>query len=198
MGGDYEALILPIEHFLAEVGRSNVSEPDRAVATVLFVDIVDSTQNTVELGNGRSRELLERHHALIRRQLLRYRGRELDTAGDGFFASFDGPARAIRCACSVTEATRAVGTEVRVGLHSGECELAEGKLGGMAVDIAALIAAEAEPGEVLVSGTLKDLVAGSDIEFRERGAATLADIPGHRELYAVDQHSAQTHPPPVA
>jgi class 3 adenylate cyclase len=196
--GDYETLVLPIENFLSEVGGDNVSEPDRAVTTVLFVDIDGSTQKGVELGDSGWRELLERHRDLIRRQLLHYRGSELDTTGDGFLASFDGPARAIRCACSVSEATRATGVEVRIGLHTGECELVDGKLGGIAVNIGARIAAEAEPGEVLVSATLKDLVAGSEIEFLERGTAMFAGIPGQRQLFAVDPQSVLTPRPEVA
>ena len=126
----------------------------------------------------------------VRRQLVRYRGRELDTAGEGVFASFDGPARAIRCACSVSDETRAIGVEVRIGLHTGECEFIDGKLEGIVVDTGARIGAEAGPGEVLVSSTLKDLVAGSDIEFRERTVPTLTGIPGPRQLFAVDRPAA--------
>src|SRR5206468_7021615 len=141
-----------IRRFVTEVRESGAweeSEPDRALATVLFTDIVGSTAKAVELGDARWRKLLADHHSLIRRQLVRYRGRELDTAGDGFFACFDGPARAIRCACAVSDATRSLGVAVRVGLHTGECELVDGKLGGIAVHVGARIAAEAEPGEVL-------------------------------------------------
>jgi class 3 adenylate cyclase len=196
--GEYETIVLPIESFLGDVDRDDASEPDRAVATVLFVDIVGSTQKAVELGDSRWRELLEQFRALIRRQLVRYRGRELDTAGDGVFASFDGPARAIRCACSVSDETRALGVEVRIGLHTGECEFIDGKLGGIAVHIGARIAAEAEPGEVLVSSTVKDLVAGADMEFRERGVATLKGIPGRRQLFGVDPQSVLTPRPEVA
>jgi len=122
---------------------------------------------------------------LIRRQLVRFRGRELDTAGDGFFASFDGPARAVRCACAITEGMRDLGLEVRAGLHTGECELLDGKVGGIAVHIGARVAKEAGPGEVLVSSTVKDLVAGSGLEFLERGAAELKGVPGEWRLYAV-------------
>jgi pimeloyl-ACP methyl ester carboxylesterase len=183
--GDAESVARPIEDFLADIDRDETSEPDRAVATVLFADIAGSTQKAVELGDARWRDLLERYHALVRRQLVRYRGRELDTMGDGIFACFDGPARAIRCACSLSEGTRTIGLDVRVGLHTGECEVVDGKLGGIAVHIGARIAAEAEPGEVLVSSTVRDLVAGSDIEFRDRGVATLAGIPGQRQLFAV-------------
>ncbi len=196
--GDTEALARPIEEFLEDLDRDDTSEPDRAVTTVLFLDIVGSTQKAVDLGDAGWRELLERYYALIRRQLVRYRGRELDTAGDGFFACFDGPARAIRCACAVSDATRSLGVAVRVGLHTGECELVDGKVGGIAVHVGARIAAEAEPGEVLVSSTVKDLVAGSDIEFRERGVAALAGIPGQRQLFAVDQSRASTDAAPLA
>lgn len=196
--GDYETLVLPIENFLAEVGSDIVSKPDRAVTTVLVVDFDGSAQKAVEPGGPGRRELLDRHRDLIRRQLLDYRGRELDTTGDGFLASFDGPARAIRCACSVSEAMRTTSVEVRIGLHTGECELVEGKLRGIAVDIGVRIAAEAEPGEVHVSATLKDLVAGSEIEFLKRGTVTFAGIPGQRQLFAVDPRSVLTPRPKVA
>ncbi len=139
-----------------------------------------------ELGDRGWRELLSQHHALIRRELVRFRGRELDTAGDGFFASFDGPARAIRCACAVHEAVRDLGLEVRAGLHTGECELVDQKVAGIAVSIGARVAAQAQPGEVLVSQTVKDLVAGSGIEFADRGAAELKGVPGEWRLFAVE------------
>jgi class 3 adenylate cyclase len=184
--GDWETLAGRIEEFLGDVARDDAAEPERAIATVLFADIVDSTRKVVELGDARWRELLQRYHSSIRRELTRYRGRELDIAGDGFFACFDGPARAIRCACAIREDTRAMGLEVRIGLHTGECELADGTLGGIAVHVGARIAAEAEPGQVLVSGTVKDLVAGSDIEFSDRGVATLKGIPGQRQVFAVE------------
>ena len=116
---------------------------------------------------------------------MRFRGRELDTAGDGFFASFDGPARAIRCACAITDSVRELGLELRAGLHTGECELLDGKVGGIAVHIGARVAKQAQPGEVLVSGTVKDLVAGSGLEFEERGVAELKGVPGEWRLYAV-------------
>lgn len=122
---------------------------------------------------------------MIRRHLVRFRGREIDTAGDGFFASFDGPARAIRCAVAITHAVRELGIEVRAGLHTGECEVVDGKVGGIAVHIGARVASQAAPGEVLVSGTVRDLVAGSGIGFSERGAAELKGIPGEWRLYAV-------------
>jgi class 3 adenylate cyclase len=196
--GDYETLVLPIEDFLAEVGADNASKPYRVVTTVLFVDTDGSTRKAVELGDSARPELLERHRDLFRRQLLHYRGSELDTTGEGFLASFDGPARAIRCACSVSEAMRAAGVDVRIGLHTGECELVDGTLAGIAVDIGARVAAEAQPGEVLVSATLKDLVAGAEIEFLERGSATLAGTPGPRQLFAVDPQSVLTPRPELA
>ena len=126
-----------------------------------------------------------KHHAAIRGQLGRFRGQEVDTAGDGFFATFDGPARAIRCAFAIRDALTELGLEVRAGLHTGECELLDGKVGGIAVHIGARVAAEAEPGEVLVSSTVKDLVAGSGIEFEDRGEAELKGVPGEWRLFAV-------------
>ena len=185
-GGDVVAD--QIEQFVSEVRSSGgwqESEPDRALATILFTDIVGSTEKAVELGDRRWRELLQEHHALIRRQLVRFRGRELDTAGDGFFASFDGPARAVRCACAIVAAVRDLGLEIRAGLHTGECELVENKVGGIAVHIGARVAKEARPGEVLVSSTVKDLVAGSGLEFEERGVAELKGVPGEWGLFAV-------------
>src|SRR6266567_4421711 len=161
-------------------------ETDRVLATILFTDIVGSTAKAVELGDARWRELLEDHHATVRRLLLRYRGTELDTAGDGFFAAFDGPARGIRCARAITESVRDLGIEVRAGLHTGECERMNAKVGGIAVHIGARVAAEAGPGEVVVSSTVKDLVAGSGIAFRDRGAAELKGVPGEWRLFAVE------------
>jgi pimeloyl-ACP methyl ester carboxylesterase len=179
-----------IQRFLEDVweaGGWEDDEPDRVLATVLFTDIVGSTTKATELGDRAWRELLARHHALIRRELVRFRGAELDVAGDGFFARFDGPARAIRCACAVTESVRELGLEVRAGLHTGECEVMEGKVGGIAVHIGARVAKEAQPGEVLVSSTVKDLVAGSGLRFRERGTAELKGVPDEWRLFAVDR-----------
>jgi class 3 adenylate cyclase len=179
-----------IEKFLKgvwEKGEWDVVESDRILATILFTDIVGSTARITELGDRRWRDLLQQHHGLVRRQLVRFAGREIDTAGDGFFASFDGPARAIRCATSIAASVRELGLEIRAGLHTGECELVDGKVGGIAVHIGARVAAEAAPGEVLVSSTVKDLVAGSGIQFRERGAVELKGIPGEWRLYVVDQ-----------
>jgi class 3 adenylate cyclase len=169
-----------------EDGAWEPSEPDRVLATVLFTDIVGSTERLAALGDAGWRELVREHHALVRRQLSRFRGREVDTAGDGFFATFDGPARGIRCASAISDAVRKLGLEVRTGLHTGECEVIDGgKVGGIAVHIGARVAAEAQPGEVVVSSTVKDLVAGSGIEFRERGAVELKGVPGEWRLYAV-------------
>lgn len=172
-----------IERFLGEVWGE--AEPDTVLATVLFTDIVQSTQRVSELGDHAWSRLLESHDAIVRRLLDRFRGREVDTAGDGFFATFDGPARAIRCASQIVDQVRALGLEVRAGLHTGECEIVGEKVGGIAVNIGARIAARADAGEVLVSRTVKDLVAGSGIEFEERGLAELKGIPGHWELFAV-------------
>jgi len=186
--GEPEALFAELESFLAEVreGRGAEVEPDRVLATVLFTDIVSATARAAELGDRTWRELLKQHHKAVRGQLGRFRGREMDTAGDGFFATFDGPARAITCACAIREAVHALGLELRSGLHSGECELLEDKVGGIAVHIGARVAARALPGEVLVSSTVKDLVAGSGIEFEDRGAHELKGIPGEWRLYAVE------------
>ncbi len=155
------------------------------LATVLFTDIVDSTQRLAELGDRRWRELIEDHHARVRRQLVRFRGIEIDTAGDGFFARFDGPARAIRCARAIADDVGELGLDVRAGLHTGECEVADGKVAGIAVVIGARVAAQAGAGEVLVSGTVKDLVAGSELEFADRGVASLKGVPGEWRLFAL-------------
>jgi pimeloyl-ACP methyl ester carboxylesterase len=176
------------ERFLRGVwerGEWDAFEPDRLLATVLFTDIVGSTAKLAELGDRRWGELLAEHHRRVRRQLARFRGRELDTAGDGFFATFDGPARAIRCGCAIVESVRALGLEVRAGLHTGECEQLGGKVSGIAVHIGARVAGQAAAGEVMVSRTVKDLVAGSGIDFDERGSARLKGVPGEWQLYAV-------------
>jgi class 3 adenylate cyclase len=186
--GDPESYLVEIERFLNDTWEERAWEEaeDRVLATVLFTDIVDSTAKAVELGDARWRELVQAHHGLVRRQLSRYRGTEIDTAGDGFFASFDGPARAIRCACAISEGVRELGIEIRAGLHTGECERIDEKVGGIAVNIGARVASEAGAGEVLVSSTVKDLVAGSGIQFRERGVAELKGIPGEWRLFAVE------------
>ena len=181
--GDQDPVLQEIQEFLT--GIRPPAEPDRVLATVLFTDIVGSTQKAAETGDLVWRDLLSQHHARVRTELERYAGIELDTAGDGFFARFDGPARAIRCACAVHEAVRDLGLEVRAGVHTGECELLDGKVAGIAVSIGARVAAQAGPGEVLVSQTVKDLVAGSGIEFSDRGTAELKGVPGEWRLYAV-------------
>jgi class 3 adenylate cyclase len=184
--GEQDQLFAELERFLADVaeGKTDVGA-DRVLATVLFTDIVGSSEKAVSLGDRAWRELLERHHALVRRELARFRGVEVDTAGDGFLASFDGPARAVRCACAIVEAVPELGLEVRAGLHAGECEVANGKVAGIAVHTGARVASMAQPREVLVSSTVKDLVAGSEIHFEDRGSHELKGIPGEWRLYAV-------------
>ena len=182
-GGGADEILGEIREFLT--GVREAPEPDRVLATVLFTDIVGSTERATELGDRRWRELLDAHHAVVRRQLQRFRGREIDTAGDGFLASFDGPARAIRCAGAAIESVRELGLDIRAGVHTGECELAGDKLAGIAVHIGARVAGKAGPGEVLVSGTVRDLVAGSGLEFEDRGAAELKGVPGKWRLYSV-------------
>ena len=185
--GDPDRFFAELESFLQEVvkGEAWEAEPDRVLATVLFTDIVDSTARAAELGDRAWRQLLQQHHETVRSQLGRCRGKEMDTAGDGFFATFDGPARAIRCAFAIQDTVRELDLEVRAGLHTGECELVDGKAGGIAVHIGARVASLAEPGEVLVSGTVKDLVSGSGIEFEDRGEHKLKGISDAWRLFAV-------------
>jgi class 3 adenylate cyclase len=188
--GDAESVLGQIERFLTDLwgdGAWEEAEPERVLATVLFSDIVGSSEMAVSLGDRAWRRLLEQHHDLVRRQLARYRGKEVDTVGDGFFASFDGPARAIRCGCAIADTVHELALEVRVGLHTGECELVDGKVAGIAVHTGARVAANARPGEVLVSSTVKDLVAGSGLSFEDRGAHELKGIPGEWRLYAVSR-----------
>ena len=180
---DPDQILDEVEEFLTGVRRAPAA--DRVLATVLFTDIVGSTERAAQLGDHAWLELRDAHHAAVRRELDRYRGREVETAGDGFLATFDGPARAIRCATAISESVRELGLEVRAGLHTGECELVEGKVGGIAVHLGARVAARAGPSEVLVSSTVKDLVAGSGIVFEDRGAATLKGVPGEWRLHAV-------------
>jgi pimeloyl-ACP methyl ester carboxylesterase len=182
--GDADSLLDAIEEFIT--GSVPGPRRDRVLATALFVDIVGSTDRAVALGDRPWGDLLESHHALVRRQLDRFGGEEIDTAGDGLFAAFDGPARAVRCACAIRDATRALGIEVRSGLHTGECEVIDGKLGGLAVHIAARVAACAEPSEVLVSRTINDLVAGSGIHLTDRGVNVLKGVPDPWQLYSAD------------
>ena len=189
-GGDHvmwcelaDVALAEIREFLTGVREG--PEPDRVLATVLFTDLVGSTERATELGDRRWRELLESHNAVVRRELARFSGREIDTAGDGFFVAFEGPARAIRCAKAVVDAVSAMGLAVRAGVHTGECEVVGDKLAGMAVHVGARVAASAEPGEVLVSSTVRDLIAGSGIELADRGLFTLKGVEGERRLFAV-------------
>ncbi|HYM91797.1 MAG TPA: alpha/beta fold hydrolase, partial [bacterium] len=186
--GDADALLDEVEEFLTGVRTS--PEAERILATVLFADIVGSTKRAAELGDRRWRDLLEAFYALIRRNLAAFRGREIDTAGDGVLATFDGPARAIRCACAIRDAARELGIEVRTGLHTGECEVIGPKLGGIAVHIGARVASHAGAGEVLVSSTVKDLVAGSGLRFEDRGAHALKGVEGEWRLFAVAEVTA--------
>ena len=172
-----------VERFAA--GQIPPEVPESVLATILFTDIVGSTERAAELGDRRWRELLERHHSFVRRELTRYRGEEKDTAGDGFFATFDGPARAIRCARTIVDGVWELGLEVRAGVHTGECEVHEGKVAGLAVVIAARISAAAGPGEVLVSQTVTDLVAGAGVAFQDRGERELKGMPGTWRLHSV-------------
>jgi class 3 adenylate cyclase len=178
------AIVDEIGRFITEV-REEEAALDRVLATVLFTDIVDSTSTAAALGDAAWRSLVERHHATVRSLLARYRGAEVDTAGDGFFATFDGPARALTCGRAIVAAVRPLGLEVRAGVHTGECELIAGKVGGLAVNIGARVGALAAPSEVLASQTVKDLVAGSGLRFEDRGSHTLKGVPGEWRLYAV-------------
>jgi pimeloyl-ACP methyl ester carboxylesterase len=180
-----------VSRFLDEADAVSLAhEPDRALVTVLFTDMVSSTEKAAELGDSRWRDLVREHHRIVRGELARFRGREVDTAGDGFLAAFDGPARGIRCALAVVDAVRPLGVEVRAGLHTGECELVDGKPAGLAVHIGARVAAQAGPAEVVVSQTVRDLVAGSGIEFRERPPAPLKGVPGEWRLHTVTPDGA--------
>jgi class 3 adenylate cyclase/pimeloyl-ACP methyl ester carboxylesterase len=188
-GKDYLGIFLEepareIEAFLRDLPVRE--KTDRVLTTVLFTDLVGSTERLATLGDAGWRELVGRHHELVRRTLSRYRGTEIDTAGDGFYATFDGPARAIRCAREIQAEIADLGMATRAGVHTGECEIIDGKPGGLAVVVGSRISAAAEDGEVLVSGTVKDLVAGSDIAFRERGEQALKGVPGKWRLYAVE------------
>ena len=182
--GDQDSVLNEIERFVKGV-RADERSLDRVLATVLFTDIVNSTQKAAEIGDTRWRDLVEEHHATVRRLLARYRGVEVDTAGDGFFATFDGPARAIRCAQAILDAVARLGLEVRAGLHTGECETIDGKVGGMAVVIGARVGSEAGASEVLVSQTVKDLVVGSGLAFEDVGEHELKGVPDRWRLYRV-------------
>jgi class 3 adenylate cyclase len=181
--GDQDGLVAEIQEFLT--GVREAPEPDRLLTTVLLTDIVGSTERAAELGDSRWRDLLEAHHTAVRRELGRFRGREIDTAGDGFLATFDGPARAIRCAEAIVEAVRRLNLEIRAGIHTGEVELSGDKVSGIAVHIGARVAAAAEAGEILVSRTVVDLVAGSRLAFADRGSRQLKGVPGEWQLFSV-------------
>jgi class 3 adenylate cyclase len=178
-----EEILAEIETFVTGVRLP--PRTDRVLATVLFTDIVGSTERAVALGDRRWRDLLEAHNVVIRKELGRFQGREVDTAGDGFLAVFDGPCRAVACASAIAESVRDLGLEVRAGLHTGECELLGGKVRGIAVHTGARIAALAAPNEVLVSGTVHDLVAGSELRFENRGTHTLKGVPGEWQVFSV-------------
>ena len=160
------------------------------LATILFTDIVGSTGLVARLGDSAWRDLLRRHHAVVRSELARFQGRELDTAGDGFFAVFDGPARAVQAAAAIRDALLPLDIQIRSGLHTGECEVSDGKVAGIAVSIGARISSIAAPGEVLVSSTVKDLAAGSGLRFVERGEHELKGVPDRWRLYALDAEPA--------
>ena len=182
--GEFDSMLLEIERFVGEF-REQEAELERFLATVMFTDIVDSTATAAALGDHRWKETVEAHHSRVRGQLARYRGTEIDTAGDGFFATFDGPARAIRCALSTVAAVRDLGIQVRAGLHTGEVEQIGDKVGGIAVNIGARVAALAGASEVVASQTVKDLVSGSGIVFEDAGEHELKGIPDHWHLYRV-------------
>jgi class 3 adenylate cyclase len=190
--GDQRSVLATIETFLTDVRRED-SELERVLATILFTDIVGSTRKAAELGDAGWRDLVARHHASVRTLLQRFRGQEVDTAGDGFFATFDGPARAIHCAQEIVQNVRALGIEIRAGLHTGECEVIEGKVGGLAVNIGARIANAAQPSEVLVSQTVRDLVVGSGLSFEDRGDHELRGVPGRWRLYTVHRDGAASN-----
>jgi class 3 adenylate cyclase len=180
--GDWRHFVDEVEEFLT--GSRGSREPDRVLATVLFTDIVGSTERAAQLGDSSWRSLLEEHHRLVRAELSRQRGKEIRISGDGFLATFDGPARAIRCALAIRDAVRSLGLEIRAGLHTGEVELAETGVEGIAVHIGARIADLAGAGEVLTSSTVKDLVVGSGVEFADRGAHVLKGVPGEWSVFA--------------
>jgi pimeloyl-ACP methyl ester carboxylesterase len=188
-GGDHYPYMADSETILAEVhefltGNQQTPELDRILATVMFTDIVGSTERAAAIGDHKWKDLLEHHHDIVRRELSRFRGREVDTVGDGFLATFDGPARGVKCAMSIRDAVKTVGLEIRAGLHTGECEVMGSNIGGLAVHIGARVAAKADANEVLVSSTVKDLVAGSGIAFEDRGVYQLKGVPDEWRIFA--------------
>ena len=178
-------LVEEVRHFLT--GSRGPVERDRVLATVLFTDIVGSTEKAAALGDHNWRDLLDNHHAVVRSNLARFRGHEIKTTGDGILATFDGPARGVRCACAIADEIRPLGIEVRAGLHTGECEMIDKDVGGIAVHIGARVAALAGASEVLVSSTVKDLVAGSGLRFADRGNQSLKGVPGEWRIFAVER-----------
>jgi class 3 adenylate cyclase len=172
-----------IEEFIT--GTIHRPEPERVLATVMFIDIVQSTEHASAIGDERWRELLKKYYEVVGKDLATFRGRQLSTAGDGVLATFDGPARAIRCACSIRKKLLALGIRVRTGLHTGECELIGDDVGGIAIHIASRVESAADPDEVLVSSTVKDLVAGSGIQFADRGMHSLKGVPDQWRLFTV-------------
>jgi pimeloyl-ACP methyl ester carboxylesterase len=184
-GDNADEIADAIQEFLT--GARAPVEVDRVLATVLFTDIVGSTEKTAALGDRRWHDVLDKHHATIRSNLARFRGREVKTTGDGILATFDGPARGVRCACAIAEEIRPLGIEVRAGLHTGECEIMGDDVGGIAVHIGARVASLADAGEVLVSSTVKDLVAGSGLRFGDRGSRSLKGVPGEWRIFAVER-----------
>ena len=183
-GEDRDAIVAEVGRFLSRIAEEE-ADLDRVLATVLFTDIVGSTERAVRLGDRAWRELLEAHHTRVRALLARYRGTEIDTAGDGFLATFDGPARAVRCAAAIVESLRGIDLDLRAGVHTGECELVDGKVRGVAVHTGARVASLAGAGEVFVSQTVKDLVAGSGLSLEDRGEHELKGIPGTWRIFAV-------------
>ena len=181
--GDSDAVIDEIREFLT--GVRVAPEPDRVLATVMFTDVVGSTERAASIGDRRWRDLLDAHDAAVRRQLTAFRGREVKATGDGFLATFDGPARAIRCACAIRDAASDLHLNVRIGLHTGEIEVRGDDIGGVAVHIGQRVSARAQPSEIMVSSTVKDLVAGSGIEFEDRDVHELKGVPGSWRLFAV-------------
>jgi len=181
--GDSDAIIDEIEELVT--GERHAVEPDRVLATVMFTDIVGSTEHLTAMGDRRWRDLLAEHYRLARREVSRFRGHEVKATGDGLLASFDGPARAVRCAVAIRDAVRSLGIEIRAGVHTGEVEVMADDLGGIAVHVGARVMAQAGPGEVLASSTVKDLVAGSGLDFEDQGAHTLRGVSGEWRLFSV-------------
>ena len=185
--GEGGVILDEVEEFLTGVRRGPYRE--RMLATVVFTDVVGSTERAGQLGDRSWRELISRHHAAVRRELARFEGTEIDRAGDGFLAMFDGPGRAIQCALAILVAMEPLGLQLRIGVHTGECEVLDDGIAGIVVHIGARVASRAEPGEVLVSSTVKDLVVGSGIRFTERGSWPLKGVPGKWSLYGVERPS---------